>query len=768
MAPPPFNRRRIFPAIPTAPFSDADFDPNDILCLGSSDDESPYAQSERIQDKAERYLRGEPLYIHSALLRGPVVNNPWKKRSKSVKTHVVDETQQDQIQTNFSSMLSSPPPAVPDGRLSSYFTAKKAANTKVPSKTNLKDLAELTKKNDTTLSLRTIYARPGMLPGSSPLSRSERSSSLSQNIPQGTSTRIMRKEFIDSGPRPDRVEVEVRFHSDRPRDIYDQDPDIPLSIPPSRLKDPFGQDPDFAIVQVPATVQGKYPAPPRSFTDQQQSPSKTRKRPRPSSPDGHHLIPPSDANGGSNNAQPEVDWSKKRPKIDFDLVSPVVTIAERGRRKALKRLEGVGKVKGKPKTNEPNPAKQQEKEESNDAKQLEAPTITTETSSTSDEFTPVGGSVEPGSSTGPETPPPLLDSTGLGDKLKEADISTVPDVVQAPGRPAQIQLIIPDHIERGPSLDREREEIRSSVVMNFLEEMRNSQQPSNSTTELDQSSEKLLCPPPPLLPPAEPETPWQGTQAHLLNAKQQFFNAMADSPITFDTPHTNPPHSVLISAINTTASTNRVPISFMTINNTSPATENDPADDTWGGFLRTPIPGGDPTTPALPPQLPPLSFSAIEQSGTQTQPDDYTVPFGAFGTPFPNARVSSRPSSPRLPPPSKSTAKRSVMFHDPAPSAIKGGGIFDFDSTISDGDAFDTSSFISPNKSLMNLGQQGYLDDTAQINDEANQLMQEVSGFTKQWDIDDELRKMAPSLQSTPANSALRKKTTTRRTLWNK
>jgi len=63
--------------------------PSDIILAGdSSDEESPAAQqvkNQRILGHAQNYLSGQQLYIHSARLRGPVINNPWGKGAKQTK-----------------------------------------------------------------------------------------------------------------------------------------------------------------------------------------------------------------------------------------------------------------------------------------------------------------------------------------------------------------------------------------------------------------------------------------------------------------------------------------------------------------------------------------------------------------------------------------------------------------------------------------------------------------------------------------------------------
>ncbi|KAG0642141.1 hypothetical protein HOY80DRAFT_669901 [Tuber brumale] len=79
--------QRPYPPLPENPIlipSSSDI----ILAGDSSDEESPAAQrakNQRILGHAQSYLSGQQLYIHSARLRGPVINNPWGKGAKQTK-----------------------------------------------------------------------------------------------------------------------------------------------------------------------------------------------------------------------------------------------------------------------------------------------------------------------------------------------------------------------------------------------------------------------------------------------------------------------------------------------------------------------------------------------------------------------------------------------------------------------------------------------------------------------------------------------------------
>ncbi|RPB06036.1 hypothetical protein L873DRAFT_1796957 [Choiromyces venosus 120613-1] len=80
------------PQIPYPPLPESPIiipSPSDIVLAGdSSDEESPaakQAKNQRILRHAQNYLNGQQLYIHSARLRGPVINNPWGKGVKQTK-----------------------------------------------------------------------------------------------------------------------------------------------------------------------------------------------------------------------------------------------------------------------------------------------------------------------------------------------------------------------------------------------------------------------------------------------------------------------------------------------------------------------------------------------------------------------------------------------------------------------------------------------------------------------------------------------------------
>lgn len=82
------RRRPLFPPLPEDPISDSPLTESEIISRdsSSSDDETEKAAKRRRMLKhAESYLRGEPLYLHSARLRGPVVKNPWGKVARQVK-----------------------------------------------------------------------------------------------------------------------------------------------------------------------------------------------------------------------------------------------------------------------------------------------------------------------------------------------------------------------------------------------------------------------------------------------------------------------------------------------------------------------------------------------------------------------------------------------------------------------------------------------------------------------------------------------------------
>lgn len=82
------RRGPLFPPLPEDPVSDSSLHESEIIShdSSSSDDETEKtAKRRRMLKHAESYLRGEPLYLHSARLRGPVVKNPWGKAVGQIK-----------------------------------------------------------------------------------------------------------------------------------------------------------------------------------------------------------------------------------------------------------------------------------------------------------------------------------------------------------------------------------------------------------------------------------------------------------------------------------------------------------------------------------------------------------------------------------------------------------------------------------------------------------------------------------------------------------
>ncbi|KAA8907362.1 hypothetical protein FN846DRAFT_947549, partial [Sphaerosporella brunnea] len=93
----PRRRRPIHPPIPETPFDDDDIAEADIICRGEEEEELQHPSTKkRIVQKAERYVRGhEALYIHSVTLRGPVVTNPWARKVLCSKQDSKQEEEED-------------------------------------------------------------------------------------------------------------------------------------------------------------------------------------------------------------------------------------------------------------------------------------------------------------------------------------------------------------------------------------------------------------------------------------------------------------------------------------------------------------------------------------------------------------------------------------------------------------------------------------------------------------------------------------------------
>ena len=88
------SNKPLFPPLPTTVFTDDDLSSDEIICSGSgcddnddsNDDGDGRDQTNRILAQAEQYLRGtNSIYLHSASLRGPVPESPWRRTGTGVR-----------------------------------------------------------------------------------------------------------------------------------------------------------------------------------------------------------------------------------------------------------------------------------------------------------------------------------------------------------------------------------------------------------------------------------------------------------------------------------------------------------------------------------------------------------------------------------------------------------------------------------------------------------------------------------------------------------
>ena len=88
-----YSNKPLFPPLPTTVFTDDDLSPDEIICSGSGCDDDDgdndgdgHDQTGRILAQAEQYLRGtNSIYLHSASLRGPVPESPWRRTGTGIR-----------------------------------------------------------------------------------------------------------------------------------------------------------------------------------------------------------------------------------------------------------------------------------------------------------------------------------------------------------------------------------------------------------------------------------------------------------------------------------------------------------------------------------------------------------------------------------------------------------------------------------------------------------------------------------------------------------
>lgn len=379
----------------------------------------------------------------------------------------------------------------------------------------------------------------------------------------------LRRQRSDSSPLA--VEVAVRWV--RRRDGADNSASRPSS--PSEHSDISDTIVVTPRIQAPAQAQAR----PSPTSSQKSIGEKKRKREQRLPIDIHRDVlkkerggaPPQIFDSIVVKQLPEVDWKKKRPKIDFTTVSPAVhTLHRTGVKKKRKAaLAETKRTKNKTDNNDfetanPKSTRTNSVESDSTGTNPDERNATTTEGSTSERIG-LGISLDGLNTTEQKQEvqhmrqsSPKNQGGGLGGQVSESDA------------------------ERRLSMASDLELIRAQVVESYISDMSLSgdtgtksatflnSDDDESPSEQTSSPAKKKAKRTPMLPPSKPsfppppstntpptktttkpttittkltstrkiqlppDTPWQGTQAQLLAAQKGFFNAFAESPIRFD------------------------------------------------------------------------------------------------------------------------------------------------------------------------------------------------------------------------------------------
>lgn len=332
------------------------------------------AKKERILKLAERYIHGEQLYIHCATLRGPVVVSPWRKEKKaSADTTTTAATVKEGGRRNGSMMTAGTTPAPQSAtmgnstlagtakptpksprepKLKAYFSARKSVTTTINGVTP-KTTGRKEKTTVVTVDVRARRAR-----SEAPTTLTERSRRDEELVPdtsfesfsmsQPATTRHVNTtkragrdgiggdmggnmgngmEDVSFDETPIGVDIAVRWIGKR-----DLEKNNDKGWSRVRMVDGSGNGVQNGARRSQSPVAAAYASEQqRDKAELIQTPAVTKKRKRVQlgSPDRGRYVPQTseepgtaidttNANGAdSTTAASEVDWSKKRPRIDF-------------------------------------------------------------------------------------------------------------------------------------------------------------------------------------------------------------------------------------------------------------------------------------------------------------------------------------------------------------------------------------------------------------------------------------------------------------------
>jgi hypothetical protein len=761
----PRRRRPIYPPLPTTPFDDDDIAEADIICPGSASD----MVKARVLTKAERYLRGyEGLYIHSATLRGPVVTNPWSRKRKAAEVDAAAAAGS-KVETAGRKMEEDHTTT----KISSFYSARKNAPASSSSTTAMLKLHKKPTRNndDFTMGDTNTNHRPRR---SHHHPRPEESDS-----PVGVEVSVRwvsRRESAAGSPS------EVRSGSPNRRGMKQQqqeEEDILDTITVSQSIPPAEEE------EVLDTITVATPEPPQNNAAEEEI------------LDTIVVTPP---------PPPVIVKKARRVKIDFETISPAVVKPPKKKRKVHQVKQQPGpktlhttaapgnimketsdstsnvQATGPPRavgTNEENPT--QAETVSPDDLQNKVPTENTTADRVrhyEEEATKLSiqkhndnrlNNLLPhiNATSGENNPPEHDDDKSTTDKPTATNmVSLIAEQRSEPNNHNYAFSGKPSTNDVPLEVMQERKTPRSitaattepppplpevtpwkgtqaqlaaaqdgffnakDVSLKAMQERRTPRSITAATAE----------PPPPL-----PEvTPWKGTQAQLAAAQDGFFNAMAESPICFDTLQT--PAAAHHPSTQTTDQSTIRPASAQTQQRQSMLWDEWPVP-----LYSSPVPQ-EPKSPPPPPPPPKIDYTG--PSGPYTGRYGQLTPFSAFYSPSPSRSPSPQPpsttkklrfsdednSQPAAQPPSSTTTKK-LRFSDEDNAEVEFAGK-QVDEKEEEEEDYTPSSGSKRNS-----------DDATIPDDDGIQYMLDI---TQPWEIDEELRKLAGT--STPVPPKKKKK----------
>jgi hypothetical protein len=668
----------IHPPVPEKVFLDDELSSSDIICYGSSDDEAPEdvaAQMRRIRTKAENYVRGlDSLYIHTASLRGPMVKNPWRKKrpDDAQRYPPAEDGELLDLSTEESSVEESLKPNIA-GRISKAYGIAMSAGEAIGPR---RQVVQPKHQDAKTTFRRAARTRGNMAPPSATRWSRHVDDFTMGDIPHGVSERrnIWRRLYSSSedvSPPPG-VEVSVRWVGRRHTNDARDTPPLPFPRS-SSLPSPHA---------APASHLSRLPSRPPSIPGLQHRrspalegkdvlPRNRRKRAR-TVPDEQPRSPAEAPKRDLldsitlNNAKLEVDWNKKRPKIDFAAQSPALAPNDRLKNKKKRRAISERTVIAKTKE------KGSEQNHSRDAGKENA---AVKWNAAEDEIRTVVS--EPSPAPEPDTGSQDLRTSKLDEPSKERSNPQGKETDQLLPNP-----VVEQHAEEGaigvirPNVGqnriiREADAIKSQAIKNYISDMSftettttpsDQRHPQNSIEPSLPSSARKASPTLPQ-PVAQPETPWAGTQNQLKAATEGFFNLMAESPFRFDscrTPQTVT-NDVPMTIQQTQATKKGTPLLASTPS--FALTDNDPGNDTTRGIIRPPFLadtnqqkgfGSVPLLPSLPFESPVKPGTAGDATLDSTADgfvivDEEPTPFCTFRSPTATPGRQQHNDDPRSP-----------------------------------------------------------------------------------------------------------------------